>query len=74
MNRGRNERLTVLGDGAGLAEVEVTVLEGREVSEGVVGEELGRLPVRLHGEGLVKVELDTGEGGGSEDTSDSRVA
>jgi len=54
--------------------VQVSVLESGEVAKRVLLEELGGLPVRLHGEGLVVVELDASEGGGSENTSDTRVA
>jgi len=64
----------VLGDGARLGEVKVTVLEDGKGTKGVLGEEVLSLPVRLHREGLVEVELDIGEGGGSEHTADSGVA
>mgnify|MGYP006876479193 CR=1 FL=1 len=67
-------RLTVLGDSTALAQEEVTVLEGREVSQGELLEELGGLPLGLHGEGLVVVKLDASKGGGGENTSDSGVA
>lgn len=66
-------KLTVLGDSGRLVQSELSVLEGREVTEGELLGELGGLPLGLHGEGLVVVELDTGEGGGSEDTLDTRV-
>lgn len=68
------ERHTVLGDGARLGEVEVAVLKDGEGTKGVLGKEVLSLPVRLHREGLVEVELNIGEGSGSEHTADSGVA
>lgn len=59
------ERLTVLGDGGTLGQSKVSILKERQVSNGVLGEELGSLVVALHGERLVIVELNTGESGGS---------
>ena len=67
-------RLTVLGDSTGLVQGELSVLESGKVAKGELLEELGSLPVRLHREGLVVVKLDTGKGGGSENSSNTRVA
>jgi hypothetical protein len=61
--KGKELLLTVLGDSGRLGQSKVTVLEERQVSNGVLGKELGGLVVALHGERLVVVELNTSKGG-----------
>jgi hypothetical protein len=67
-------KLTVLSDSTTLLELEVAILKGREVAKGELLEECLGLPLGLKGEGVVVLELDAGEGGGGEDTTDTGVA
>ena len=65
---------TVLRDRTDLGNVQLAVLQSGQVAKGVLGQELGCLPVGRHGERGIVRELGTGEGGSGEHLAAAGVA